>query len=177
ILGDGWHVDVDDVKKVDGRPAAIGTLTGTFRFGHAVARVPAERRRDTERNHTATHLLHAALRQVLGEAVHQAGSLVTPDRLRFDFTHHGPVNADRLAEIEGIVNREIWRGLPVTFREMPFQEARALGAMALFGEKYGDVVRVVSIPGFSMELCGGTHVRNTAQIGLFKILAQTGLPS
>ncbi len=127
IVGDGWRVDVDDVKKIDGRPAAIGTLTGTFRFGHATARIPAERRRDTERNHTATHLLHAALRQVLGDAVHQAGSLVTPDRLRFDFTHHGPVNAERLAEIEGIVNREIWRGAPVTTREMPFQEARALG--------------------------------------------------
>jgi alanyl-tRNA synthetase len=175
IVGDGWRVAVDDVKKVDGRPAAIGTLHGTFRFGHAVARVPAERRRDTERNHTATHLLHAALRQVLGEAVHQAGSLVTPDRLRFDFTHHGPVNADRLTEIEGIVNREIWRGAPVTFREMPFQQARALGAMALFGEKYGDTVRVVSIPGFSMELCGGTHVRNTSQIGVFKIVGETGV--
>ena len=175
IVGDGWRVAVDDVKKIDGRPAAIGTLTGTFRFGHAVARVPAERRRDTERNHTATHLLHAALRQVLGEAVHQAGSLVTPDRLRFDFTHHGPVNAERLAEIEGIVNREIWRGAPVTFRELPFQEARALGAMALFGEKYGDVVRVVTVPGFSMELCGGTHVRNTGQIGIFKIVAETGV--
>ena len=175
IVGDGWRVDVDDVKKIDGRPAAIGTLSGTFRFGHAVARVPAQRRRDTERNHTATHLLHAALRQVLGEGVHQAGSLVTPDRLRFDFTHHGPVNAERLAEIESIVNREIWRGAPVTFREMPFQEARSLGAMALFGEKYGDVVRVVSIPDFSMELCGGTHVSNTAQIGVFKIVAETGV--
>jgi alanyl-tRNA synthetase len=175
IVGDGWRVAVDDVKKIDGRPAAIGTLTGTFRFGHAIAHVPAERRRDTERNHTATHLLHAALRQVLGEAVHQAGSLVTPDRLRFDLTHHGPVNAERLAEIEGIVNREIWRGAPVTFREMPFQEARGLGAMALFGEKYGDVVRVVTIPGFSMELCGGTHVRNTAQIGVFKIVNETGV--
>jgi alanyl-tRNA synthetase len=175
IVGDGWRVDVDDVKKIDGRPAAIGRLSGTFRFGHAVARVPAERRRDTERNHTATHLLHAALRQVLGEAVHQAGSLVTPDRLRFDFTHHGPVNAERLAQIETIVNREIWRGAPVTFREMPFQEARSLGAMALFGEKYGDVVRVVTIPEFSMELCGGTHVRNTAQIGVFKIVAETGV--
>jgi alanyl-tRNA synthetase len=175
IVGDGWRVDVDDVKKIDGRPAAIGKLTGTFKFSHATARVPAQRRRDTERNHTATHLLHAALRQVLGEAVHQAGSLVTPDRLRFDFTHHGPVNADRLTEIEGIVNREIWRGAPVTFREMPFAEARTLGAMALFGEKYGDVVRVVSIPGFSMELCGGTHVSNTAQIGVFKVVQETGV--
>jgi alanyl-tRNA synthetase len=109
--------------------------------------------------------------------VHQAGSLVAPDRLRFDFTHHGPVKAERLEQIERIVNDEIWRGLPVTFREMAFAEARAAGAMALFGEKYGDVVRVVSIPGFSMELCGGTHVRNTAEIGLFRIIQETGVAS
>ncbi|HEY4132283.1 MAG TPA: alanine--tRNA ligase [Gemmatimonadaceae bacterium] len=175
IIGGGWRVDVDDVRKIDGRPAAIGTMQGKFSFGRALARVPSDRRRDTERNHTATHLLHAALRQVLGEGVHQAGSLVAPDRLRFDFTHHGPVNADRLAEIESIVNREIWRGAPVTYREMPYAQARSLGAMALFGEKYGDVVRVVTVPDFSMELCGGTHVSNTAQIGIFKIVAETGV--
>ena len=175
IVGDGWRIDVDDVRKVEGRPAAFGRLQGKFEFGRVTARVPADRRRDTERNHTATHLLHAALRQVLGEAVHQAGSLVAPERLRFDFTHHGPVNADRLSEIEAIVNREIWRGAPVTYREMAYQEARNAGAMALFGEKYGDVVRVVSIPDFSMELCGGTHVSNTAQIGIFKILHETGV--
>jgi len=175
IVGDGWRVDVDDVKKIDGRPTALGKLTGAFKFGRATARIPSDRRLDTERNHTATHLLHAALRQVLGESVHQAGSLVAPERLRFDFTHHGPVNAERLTEIEAIVNREIWRGAPVTTRELPYQEARAAGAMALFGEKYGDVVRVVTIPDFSMELCGGTHVRNTAQISLFKIVAETGV--
>ena len=175
IIGDGWRVDVDDVKKIDGRPAAIGKLSGTFTFGRALARIPSDRRLDTERNHTATHLLHAALRQVLGESVHQAGSLVAPERLRFDFTHHGPVNADRLTEIEAIVNREIWRSTPVTTRELPYQQARSLGAMALFGEKYGDVVRVVTIPDFSMELCGGTHVRNTSQISLFKIVAETGV--
>ena len=175
ILGDGWRVEVDDVRKIDGRPAAVGPLTGTFRFGRATARVPSERRRETERNHTATHLLHAALRQVLGEAVHQAGSLVAPERLRFDFTHHGPVKRERLDEIEAIVNREIWRATPVTTDEMAYQEARAAGAMALFNEKYGDVVRVVRIPGFSMELCGGTHVRNTAQIGFFKIVSETGV--
>ena len=175
IVGDGWRVEVDDVRKIDGRPAAVGPLTGTFRFGRATARVPSEQRRETERNHTATHLLHAALRQVLGEAVHQAGSLVAPDRLRFDFTHHGPVKRERLEEIEAIVNREIWRATPVTTDEMAYQEARAAGAMALFNEKYGDVVRVVQIPGFSMELCGGTHVRNTAQIGFFKIVGETGV--
>jgi alanyl-tRNA synthetase len=177
IVGDGWRVEVDDVRKVDGRPAAVGTVTGTFKFGRVLARVPSRRRRDTERNHTATHLLHAALRQVLGEAVHQAGSLVAPDRLRFDFTHHGPVKAERLEEIERIVNEEIWRAAPVNFREMPFAEARASGAMALFGEKYGDVVRVVNIPSFSMELCGGTHVKNTAEIGLFRVIAETGVAS
>ena len=175
IIGESWRIDVDDVKKIEGRPAALGRLPGTFHFGRVMARVPSDRRRDTERNHTATHLLHAALRQVLGEGVHQAGSLVAPERLRFDFTHHGPVNAERLAEIEAIVNREIWRSIPVTYREMAYPEARAAGAMALFGEKYGDVVRVVTIPGFSMELCGGTHVRNTSEIGIFKIVAETGV--
>ena len=177
IIGDGWRLDVDDVRKVDGRPAAVGKIKGEFTFGRVLARVPTQQRRDTERNHTATHLLHAALRQVLGDAVHQAGSLVAPDRLRFDFTHHGPVKADRLEQIERIVNDEIWRAVPVTFREMPFAEARASGAMALFGEKYGDVVRVVSVPGFSTELCGGTHVKNTAEIGLFRVLAETGVAS
>src|SRR4051812_23336812 len=175
IVGDGWRVEVDDVRKIEGRPAAVGPLAGTFRFGRATARVPSEQRRETERNHTATHLLHAALRQVLGEAVHQAGSLVAPERLRFDFTHHGPVKRERLEEIEAIVNREIWRATPVTTDEMAYPEARAAGAMALFNEKYGDVVRVVRIPGFSMELCGGTHVRNTAQIGFFKIVSETGV--
>ena len=177
IVADGWRVDVDDVRKIDGRPAAIGKLTGTFGFGRVTARVPTHQRKDTERNHTATHLLHAALRQVLGEGVHQAGSLVAPDRLRFDFTHHGPVKPERLEEIEQIVNHHIWRAKPVTFREIPFAEARAAGAMALFGEKYGDVVRVVTVPGFSMELCGGTHVKNTAEIGLFRIIHETGVAS
>jgi alanyl-tRNA synthetase len=175
IVGEGWRVDVDEVRKIDGRPAAIGRLTGPFHFGRVTARVPSDRRRDTERNHTATHLLHAALRSVLGDGVHQAGSLVAPDRLRFDFTHHGPVSAERLGEIESIVNREIARSIPVTTREMAYADARTAGAMALFGEKYGDVVRVVRVADFSMELCGGTHVRNTAEINLFKIVAETGV--
>ena len=175
IVGDGWRVDVDDVRKIDGRIAAVGTLTGELRFGRARATVPSDRRRDTARNHTATHLLHAALRQVLGEHVHQAGSLVAPDRLRFDFTHHGPVKPEQLEEIERIVNREIWRGSEVRTTERPYRDAIAGGAMALFGEKYGDVVRVVEIDAFSTELCGGTHVRNTAHIGLFRIVGETGV--
>ena len=175
IEGEGWHVDVEEVRKIDGRHAAIGALSGEFCFGRAVARVPEAPRRDTERNHTATHLLHAALRHLLGEHVHQAGSLVAPDRLRFDFTNHGPVKPDVLLQIEREVNEQIWRAASVGTEELKQKEALAKGAMALFGEKYGDVVRVVTVPGYSMELCGGTHVRNTGEIGLFTIVAETGV--
>jgi len=175
IVGQGWSVDVTDVKKVDGRIAAIGTATGEITFGRAVARVPRERRHDTERHHTATHLLHAALRHVLGEHVHQAGSLVTPDRLRFDFTHSGPMTSEQLSTVEAQVNAGIWVAAPVTTREEAYADAVAHGAMALFGEKYGDVVRVVEIPSLSVELCGGTHVRNTAEIGLFRIVSEVGV--
>ncbi len=175
IVGDGWRVDVDDVRKVEGRVAAIGRLTGTLAYGPVTARVPSDRRRDTERNHTATHLLHAALRQALGDHVHQAGSLVAPDRLRFDFTHHGPVKPEVLEAIELQVNRGIWASVEVLTEQKGYQDAVAEGAMALFGEKYGDVVRVVRIPGLSVELCGGTHVRNTGQIALFKLVSETGV--
>ncbi len=175
IVGDGWRVDVDEVRKVDGRTAAVGRLTGELTFSRATARVPSDRRRDTERNHTATHLLHAALRTVLGDHVHQAGSLVAPDRLRFDFTHHGPVRPEALAAIEEQVNQGIWLSRTVETKDRPYAEAVAAGAMALFGEKYSDVVRVVTIPGISVELCGGTHVRNTSEIALFKILSETGV--
>jgi alanyl-tRNA synthetase len=175
ILGEGWRVDVDEVRRIEGRIAAIGKVTGKVELGNARAIVPRDRRRDTERNHTATHLLHAALRQVLGEHVHQAGSLVAPDRLRFDFTHHGPLSAQQLAEVENLVNRGILDGVELTFEQKPYAEAVSGGAMALFGEKYGDIVRVVTIPGLSVELCGGTHVRNTAEIALFKIVSETGV--
>ena len=175
IQGQGWRVDVEEVRKIDGRIAALGKVTGKVELGKARAIVPRDRRRDTERNHTATHLLHAALRQVLGEHVHQAGSLVAPERLRFDFTHHGPLSAHQLAEVESLVNRGILEGVQLTFDQKPYAEAVAGGAMALFGEKYGDVVRVVTIPGLSVELCGGTHVRNTAEIALFKIVSETGV--
>lgn len=175
ITGTGWSVSVSDVKKLDGRIAAIGTATGEITFGQARAVVPRERRHDTERNHTATHLLHAALRTVLGEHVHQAGSLVSPDRLRFDFTHHGPLTQPQLVAIEAQVNAGVWTAAPVTTREAAYADAVEQGAMALFGEKYGDVVRVVEIPTLSVELCGGTHVRNTAEIGLMRIVSEGGV--
>ncbi len=175
IAGAGWSVQVSDVRKIDGRLAAIGDVQGEITFGTAHAKVLRARRHDTERNHTATHLLHAALRHVLGEHVHQAGSLVSPDRLRFDFTHHGPVTAEQLAAIEAEVNAAVWTAAPVLTREESYTDALAHGAMALFGEKYGDVVRVVDIPQLSVELCGGTHVRNTAEIGLVRMVSEAGV--
>ena len=127
------------------------------------------------RNHTATHLLQAALKRVVGEQVNQAGSSVTPERLRFDFSNFEPVTEQQLADVEELVNEQILRGQDVNIEEMKQDEAKAKGAMALFGEKYGDIVRVVSVPGFSMELCGGSHVSNVGQIGMFKIISETGV--
>ena len=175
LSGKGWSLEVEDVKKVDGRTVVIGAASGRVSFGDVHASVPVSVRRDIERNHTATHLLHAALRQVLGDHVHQAGSLVSADRLRFDFTHHGPVTPEQRTEIEAIVNREIWDGTPVATRIMRHADAIADGATALFNEKYGDTVRVVGIGGFSKELCGGTHVRSTAEIGVFVFVHETGV--
>ncbi|MGI8618804.1 MAG: alanine--tRNA ligase [Gemmatimonadaceae bacterium] len=175
VVGDGWRLAVDEVRRVDGRIVVAGKLEGDFRFGPATARIPRHSRLDTERNHTATHLLHAALRDVLGEHVHQAGSLVAPDRLRFDFTHNGPMKPEQIAAVEQQVNRAIFSATPLSFEEKRYADAIAEGAMALFGEKYGDVVRVVKVPRVSTELCGGTHVRNTAEIGLFRIASETGV--
>ena len=140
-----------------------------------VAEVDDEARDATRRNHTATHLLHAALRQVLGSHVKQGGSLVSPDRLRFDFVHDSALTAEQLEQVELIVNEQIWRNTPVQTEVKSTDEAVAAGAMALFGEKYGDTVRVVSVPGFSMELCGGTHVKATGDIGLFTIVQESGV--
>ena len=139
------------------------------------AEVDATTRDATRRHHTATHLLHAALRRVLGTHVKQAGSLVAPDRLRFDFVHSSAVTREQILEIERLVNEQIYRNTPVITEERPTQEAMAAGAMALFGEKYGDKVRVVSIQGFSMELCGGTHCRATGDIGFFAVSSEGGV--
>jgi alanyl-tRNA synthetase len=154
----------------------VRVSSGTIHVRDLVtAEVDAEVRNATRRNHTATHLLHAALREVLGTHVKQAGSLVAPDRLRFDFVHVQSVTRDELNRIERIVNEQIYRNTPVTTDVRSTQEAMAAGAMALFGEKYGDQVRVVSVPGFSMELCGGTHVTATGDIGFFVIVAEGGV--
>ncbi len=129
------------------------------------------------RNHTATHLLQAALKQVVGNQVNQAGSSVTPERLRFDFSNFEPVTPQQLADVEELVNQEILKGKNLEISHMKIDEAKSLGAMALFGEKYGDIVRVVKVPGFSMELCAGSHVTNVGQIGMFKIISETGVAS
>ena len=149
---------------------------GTLAEGEAVlARVDAGARRATECNHTATHLLQAALRRVLGTHVRQAGSYVGPDKLRFDFSHGAALSDEELRDVEGLVNEWIYRNDPVRPITTTLDEARSLGAMALFGEKYGDIVRMVQIGEgeYSRELCGGTHVRSTAEIGAFRIISET----
>jgi len=174
VKGDGWELTVESVEKVDGKNAVVGTFGETFEPTPALAQVNEARRRNIERNHTATHLAHAALRRILGPHVRQAGSVVAPERLRFDFSHHGPIKGDQLASIEAEVNAHVWENLPIETRQMAYKDAVAAGAMALFGEKYGDVVRVVDVPGVSLELCGGTHVGSTGQIALFRFTHETG---
>jgi len=175
VEGDGWRLVVDDVRRIGGRVAVLGNVEGEFAPGAVRAMVEEPKRRETERNHTATHLLHAALRRVLGDHVHQQGSLVAPDRLRFDFSHTGPMTAAEVAEVERLVNEAVWANTDVCAEQMGYREAIDRGATALFSEKYGDVVRVVDIPGVSMELCGGTHVRTTGQIGGFRIVSESGV--
>ena len=181
IEGDGWSTEIRDGVRVGDRVALLGTVPdGAFpeELGaplHVRAIVDSVSRRDTERNHTATHLLQAALRDVLGTHVVQRGSLVAPDRLRFDFSHTAPMTEDERRRVEEIVSENIWEDHELSIGPRAYDDAVRDGAMALFGEKYDDVVRVVEIAGVSMELCGGTHVGHTGEIGLFKVTSESGV--
>ena len=169
---------VEDVIKLQGTKIGhVGRVTeGTIRKGEKVVlSVDEERRNLTANNHSATHLMQKALRMVLGNHVEQKGSLVDKDKLRFDFTHFSPMTAEEIAQVEEIVNKEITAGLDVVTKEMSIEDAKKTGAMALFGEKYGEVVRVVQMGEFSSELCGGTHVSNTRNISAFKIISESGV--
>jgi alanyl-tRNA synthetase len=177
LVGPESEFDVSDTQKIGSAFAHIGRVTGgELRVGARIeARVDPVRRRATMLNHSATHLLHAALRKVLGTHVTQKGSLVAPDRLRFDFAHFSAVTPEELKEIERLVNEEIRANAAAETKLMAYEEAVASGAMALFGEKYDDEVRVLSFGGFSTELCGGTHVSRSGDIGLFKIVSEGGV--
>ncbi len=163
-MDDVYRLGDDQVIRLDGPGPEPG--------GRVEAVVDVEARHATMRNHTATHLLHAALRERLGAHVRQAGSAVRPDKLRFDFTHGAPLSPDELRDVEDRVNGWIKASRPVRALQMARSEAEALGAMALFGEKYGDWVRVVEVADVSRELCGGTHVANTAEVGIFKVISE-----
>ncbi|MEP6572953.1 MAG: alanine--tRNA ligase [Gemmatimonadota bacterium] len=175
LTGRGWSLLVDTVRKEPGLGTILGgSFSETFEPTPVDARIDRARRRDIERNHSATHLVHAALRRHLGHHVRQQGSLVEQGRLRFDFSHHAPIDRAMLETIERDVNERIWANDQVETREMGYRDALDLGAMAFFSEKYGDVVRVVKM-GDSIELCGGTHVRSTGQLGLFRFTGQGGV--
>ena len=178
ICADEFEFQVEDVKKLlGGKYAHIGHVTkGMVKIGDRVRlQVDSRKRALSARNHSATHLLQRALREVLGNHVEQAGSSVNESRLRFDFTHFSALTEEEIRKVEHIVNEKIQEHLPVKAENMPIEEARKTGAAALFGEKYGDVVRVVSMGEFSKEFCGGTHVENTGVINAFKILSETGV--
>ncbi|EJP89046.1 alanine--tRNA ligase [Bacillus cereus] len=178
LLADGVRVVVKDVQKAPNGQNLHKVVVeeGTLTKEAAVkALIDTKNRSSVVKNHTATHLLHQALKDILGTHVNQAGSLVTSERLRFDFSHFGQVQADELEKIERIVNEKIWESIDVAISQKAIEEAKEMGAMALFGEKYGDVVRVVQVGDYSLELCGGCHVDNTASIGIFKIVAESGI--
>ncbi|MFQ6617976.1 MAG: alanine--tRNA ligase, partial [Fidelibacterota bacterium] len=179
IAGENFSINVGDVFFEGETIIHEGdiSLKGEIKNPSVIAEVDSRLRKDTALNHTATHLLHAALREVLGKHVHQAGSLVAPDRLRFDLTHFYKIKGEEIERIEAVVNEKIREDIPLNIYNTTFKEARSSGAIALFGEKYGEDVRVVEIPGVSMELCGGTHIQRTGEIGMFIILNETGIAS
>ncbi|MBR7024969.1 MAG: alanine--tRNA ligase [Selenomonadaceae bacterium] len=178
LIGELGKIKISNAKKLpDGTIYHEAYVEeGQVKVGEVVEiKIDIDKKLSSARNHTATHLLQAALKKVVGNQVNQAGSLVTPERLRFDFSNFEPVTPQQLADVEELVNEEILKAVDVDIKQMPIDEAKKLGAMALFGEKYGDVVRVVSVEDFSCELCGGSHVKNVGQIGRFKIVSEGGI--
>lgn len=178
ITADGVEFDVEDTSKnADGIYIHSGMVKeGVVSVGNTVnAQIDADRRKSVMRNHTAAHLLQAALREVLGTHVEQAGQLVNDKEVRFDFTHFNPLTTEEFSRVEAIVNKEILACAPVSMQEMPIEEAKKMGAMMLFGEKYGDIVRVVKAGDASTEFCGGTHVASTGELGLFKIVSEASV--
>ena len=179
LSGDSVLVRIEDVQQKSGIYIHYGRIErGTLRLGDPIsAQIDRACRLRAQANHTATHLLQAALKKIVDESISQAGSLVAFDRLRFDFNCPRPLTAEELQQVEEQVNTWIGEGHSAQIEVMPIAEAKAKGAIAMFGEKYGDVVRVIDFPGVSMELCGGTHVSNTAEIGVFKIVSEAGVAS
>jgi alanyl-tRNA synthetase len=180
LTGDGSSFLVTDVQKnKGGKYMHSGKLTqGVLKLGDTVcASIDVKRRQAIARAHSATHLLQKALQTVLGDHVHQAGSLVEPDFLRFDFTHFSAMTQEELEQVERLVNEAVLQGYPVQTEELPIEQAKQRGAMALFGEKYGDTVRVVDMGGYSVEFCGGTHLTNTAMVGSFHIESEFSVAS
>ena len=179
ILGDGYKAKVLDTKKSKNGNVVhvVEVMAGNLKPGIATFSVDNATRKSVERNHTATHILHKALKLVLGSHVNQAGSLVLKDKLRFDFNHFEAMTAEEILKVEELVNEEVLKASPVLTNIMSMNEAKSTGAMALFDEKYGDEVRVLTVGEFSKELCGGTHVKNSGEIGMFKITAEAGIAS
>jgi alanyl-tRNA synthetase len=178
IFNDRFKAEIVETQKGVGNRVVhhAKIVSGHVHVGDTVtAAVDVQKRMATARNHSVTHLLHKALRNIVGTHVEQAGSYVDPYRLRFDFSHFEAISKDMLKSIEAEVNRQIYRSMPVEVSEMDIESARKKGAMALFGEKYGDLVRVVSMGDFSVELCGGTHLKNTSEAGMFKIISESGV--
>ncbi|XKG24205.1 alanine--tRNA ligase [Ureibacillus chungkukjangi] len=178
IENDTFKAFVKDVQKAPNGQSlhTVVIESGEMNLNdNVVARVDRDVRNLVVKNHTATHIMQRALKDVLGDHVNQAGSYVGPDRLRFDFSHFGPATKEEIEKIERIVNEKIWDDIEVVIEEMPISEAKAMGAMALFGEKYGDLVRVVQVSDYSVELCGGIHVKRSSEIGLFKIVSEAGI--
>jgi alanyl-tRNA synthetase len=177
ISGSDWYIDVRDTQKSPMGFVHIGKLSGELKNESVYSKVDTKKRFDIARNHTATHLLHSTLRKVLGDHINQEGSFVSDNKTRFDFSHPLSLSKEEIYEVERMINKKILENIPISIDELPIDEAKKTGAISLFGEKYGETVRIVSIGDFSKEFCGGTHLKNTGEIGLFRIINESAVAS